>query len=338
MPKKSEETSGSAATTVYQLKITLSDVEPLIWRRVQVEDCSLAELHYIIQVCMGWNNSHLYAFEVDGVEYSAAEMGEDGDCCDSYSCKLSHVASQKPRSFFYLYDFGDDWGHVIKIERSLPAEPNTRYPRCTDGKRACPPEDCGGASGYETLLEAIQDPGHAEHAEMLEWVGGKFNSEAFNVKRVNRGLERLGREDPKRVEDPQEEVKMPPEYEDHLEEEGNRVDHPENESMGVLVVVAFPRLETQQSEKAWEEDIVSAVSAAVYADKTLDTITVRPLEYEDCVWVFEGGMPMPDYGVTVGQDGSWHSGTVPFPTEAEASGEDLQSLFDYLVKKGLVKN
>lgn len=107
--------------------------------------------------------------------------------------------------------------------------------------------------------------------------------------------------------------------------------------MKVLVVLAFPELETRKSEKAWEENIIDAVSSAVYADKTLDTLAVRRLEYEDCQWIFEGGMPMPDYGVTVGQDGSWHSGTVPFVTEVEASGQDLQSLFDYLVKKGLVK-
>jgi len=107
--------------------------------------------------------------------------------------------------------------------------------------------------------------------------------------------------------------------------------------MEVLVIVAFPELQTPTSEKAWEQDIVDAVSAAVYADKTLDTIAVRPLEYEDCQWVFDGGMPMPDYGVTVGQDGSWHSGTVPFVSEGEASGQNLQSLFDYLVKKGRIK-
>lgn len=115
------------------------------------------------------------------------------------------------------------------------------------------------------------------------------------------------------------------------------MDHPENETMEVLVIVAFPRLETQPSEKAWEQDILDAVSAAVYADNTLDTLAVRRLEYEDCQWVFEGGMPMPDYGVTVGQNGSWHSGIVPFPEEPEARGDDLQSLFDYLIEKGLVK-
>jgi hypothetical protein len=115
------------------------------------------------------------------------------------------------------------------------------------------------------------------------------------------------------------------------------VDHPENETMEVLVTVAFPKLETQTSEKAWEQDILDAVSAAIYADSTLDTLAVRRLEYEDCQWVFEGGMPMPEYGVTVGQNGSWHSGVKPFPENPEARGDDLQSLFDYLIEKGLVK-
>ena len=107
--------------------------------------------------------------------------------------------------------------------------------------------------------------------------------------------------------------------------------------MGVLVVVAFPELQTSTSEKMWEEDIVDAVSAAVHADKTLDTIAVRELEYEDCQWIFEGGMPLPDYDVTIGQDGAWHSSVELYQKEYEASGGDLQSLFDYLIEKGLVK-
>ena len=111
----------------------------------------------------------------------------------------------------------------------------------------------------------------------------------------------------------------------------------DDHTMEVLVIVAFPNLQTQQSEEAWEEDIIDAVSAAVYDDKTLDTFEVRRLEYEDCEWIFEGGMPIPPYDVTVGRDGSWHSSTELYCTEYKASGQDLQSLFDYLVEKGLVK-
>ncbi len=115
------------------------------------------------------------------------------------------------------------------------------------------------------------------------------------------------------------------------------MEYPDNETMEVLVIVAFPEFQTQPSEKAWEQDILDAVSAAVYADNTLDTLAVRRLEYEDCQWVFEGGMPMPDYGVTVGQNGAWHSGTARFSEEPEVWGDDLQSLFDYLIEKGLLK-
>ncbi len=114
-------------------------------------------------------------------------------------------------------------------------------------------------------------------------------------------------------------------------------DHPENEMMEVLVIVGLPEFQTRTSETAWEQDIVDAVSAAVYADKTLDTIAVRRLEYEDCEWVFEIGMPMPDYDVTVCQDGSWHSGIKAFPENPEARGDNLQSLFEYLVAKGKIK-
>jgi len=192
MPKKSKEASGSPPTTVYQLKITLNDVDPLVWRRVQVGDRSLAELHDIIQVCMGWSNCHLYAFDVDGVQYSDPETAEDSDACDSRSRKLSRLASQGPTVFTYRYDFGDDWEHAVEIEKALPPEPKVKYPRCVEGERACPPEDCGGAYGYEEFLEAIQDRHHEEHKEMLEWVGGTFDPEAFDIGRVNRALQRLG--------------------------------------------------------------------------------------------------------------------------------------------------
>ena len=102
------------------------------------------------------------------------------------------------------------------------------------------------------------------------------------------------------------------------------------------MVVGMPTVQTIVSERAWEEDIVSAISAAVQGDKTIDTIAVRPLEYEDCEWVFEGGMPIPKYDVTVFQDGSWHSGVHLYPEKVDVEGGDLQSLFEYLVEKGRI--
>jgi hypothetical protein len=108
-------------------------------------------------------------------------------------------------------------------------------------------------------------------------------------------------------------------------------------SVEILVEVAMPQLETRVSEEAWELDILNAVATAVYADKTLQIRDVRLQHYEDCKWIFEGGMPMPKYGVTVFQDGSWHIGVEPYPENPAVSGQNLQSLFNYLVEKGLVK-
>lgn len=115
------------------------------------------------------------------------------------------------------------------------------------------------------------------------------------------------------------------------------MDRPDTETMEVLVVVAFPDLQTAVSEEAWEQEIVDAVSTAVYTDKAIDTLAVRRLEYEDCEWVFDMGMPLHGYDVTVFWDGSWHSSTDLYRTKYEAFGDDLQSLFDYLVERGLVK-
>jgi hypothetical protein len=112
---------------------------------------------------------------------------------------------------------------------------------------------------------------------------------------------------------------------------------PEQDTVEILVTVGIPSLETRASEAAWEQDVLSAVSAAVRADATLNTLDVRLLSHEDCTWILEGGVPMPAYNVTVFEDGSWHSGVERFPKAPEASGQDLQSLFEYLVGKGLVK-
>lgn len=124
---------------------------------------------------------------------------------------------------------------------------------------------------------------------------------------------------------------------DHESKRDIAASHPDHKTTEVLVVVAFPELQTSTSEEAWEQDIRNAVSAAVYADKTLDTLAVRLLEDADCQGGCEAGMPMPDYDLTVFQDGSWQVGEAFPGEELEVAGEDLQSLFDYLVKKGLVK-
>ena len=174
--------------TVYQLKVTLQGIKPPVWRRVQVKDCSLTKLHDIIQTCMGWDGYHLHAFEIGGEQYSEPDPDGMMDAEDERKVKLSQVVAQGFKKFSYTYDFGDNWDHIIQVEKTLLAEPGVRYPRCIDGKRACPPEDCGGAWGYGDFLAAIRDPQHEQHAELLEWVGDEFDPEQFALEAVNEEL------------------------------------------------------------------------------------------------------------------------------------------------------
>lgn len=185
----------SKAQSIYQLKITLKDCRPTIWRRVQVRSsATLAHLHWVIQISMGWTNSHLHSFTIRGVEYGVpmSELGFDEmGLRDEQPVKLSKVIPGEKFKFSYLYDFGDSWDHEILVEKVLEADPDTDYPICVKGKRACPPEDCGGVWGYRGFLEAIQDPDHPEHEEMLEWVGGSFDPEDAELDEANHQLKQI---------------------------------------------------------------------------------------------------------------------------------------------------
>lgn len=168
---------------LYQFKITLLRIEPPIWRRIQVKDCTLDKLHEHIQTAMGWTNSHLHQFKVGGETYGNPELLEDDfHCLDSTRTKVSSIlpTDGKPFSFKYEYDFGDCWEHEVLFEGCPPVDPKAKYPLCLEGERACPPEDCGGAGGYADFLEAIGDGGHKQHDEMLESIGGSFDPEAFD--------------------------------------------------------------------------------------------------------------------------------------------------------------
>lgn len=173
---------------VFQLKITLADIKPPIWRRVEVEDCTLLKLHHVIQESMGWADYHMWAFEIHGEEYGEDPGGELG-MASPRKAKLSDFAGAK--KFRYTYDFGDNWDHVIQVEKVLDADPQIKYPRCVKGVRACPPEDCGGPWGYGDFLDAIQNSDHERHAELLEWVGGAFDPEAFDLDVANKRLAAL---------------------------------------------------------------------------------------------------------------------------------------------------
>ena len=186
-------------SVVYQFKITLLGLEPPIWRRIQVPDGTLDDLHDHIQTAMGWTNSHLHHFVIRGNRYGDPELLDDGfeddeELRDSTQTQLSVLLAKARKStkFRYEYDFGDGWEHEVAFEGCIAAESSVRYPRCIEGARACPPEDVGGIWGYVEFLEAIHNPRHEEHAGMLEWIGGKFDPEKFNAaattKEMSRGL------------------------------------------------------------------------------------------------------------------------------------------------------
>jgi hypothetical protein len=177
---------------IYQLKITLRGSKPPIWRRVQVSgDITLYKLHQVIQVAMGWTDSHLHQFTAGGIDYgeSAPEWGMEVK--SERRAHLNQVAPAEKARFTYEYDFGDSWDHEILVEKIVPPEPGVHYPTCLTGKRACPPEDVGGIWGYEGFLESLRDPKHPEHDEYLEWVGGEFDPEAFDCAGVNAVLQQL---------------------------------------------------------------------------------------------------------------------------------------------------
>jgi hypothetical protein len=179
---------------IYRIKITLENVKPPVWRRIEVPgDVTLAQLHAIIQRVMGWDDYHMWSFQVGETEYQtgSGEMFDFGGSPkprSPASTTLEQATEARRISFRYWYDFGDDWFHTLKVERVAHPEPLAIYPRCLEGERACPPEDCGGPWGYQNFLKAVTNPKHPEHEEMLEWIGGEWNAEAFDLDGVNQAI------------------------------------------------------------------------------------------------------------------------------------------------------
>jgi Plasmid pRiA4b ORF-3-like protein len=176
-------------SSIHQLKVTLMDFQPSIWRRIGVpSDITLADLHAVVQLAMGWHFSHLHDFRVGKVTYGDPDMLVDPGDRDERRASLVEIAPKPKKRFRYLYDFGDSWEHEIVVEAVGPPAPGTRYPVCLAGEGACPPEDCGGVWGYADLLETIADPENPEYEDMLEWLGGPIDPAAFDLKEVNRRL------------------------------------------------------------------------------------------------------------------------------------------------------
>lgn len=194
-PKRALRTAGARRpkppASIHELEISLCEIEPRIWRRCAVRsNCTLAKLHDIIQVVMGWMDSHLHQFVTDD-ETHYAPLSPYGDpdwderVSNSAKARVQGILPAKGAQLIYEYDFGDGWEHVIEVVDIRPPEPGMKYPRCLAGERACPPEDCGGPYSYPDFLAALANPKHPEHKELTEWIGGAFDAEAFDVDAVN---------------------------------------------------------------------------------------------------------------------------------------------------------
>jgi hypothetical protein len=177
-----------------QLKITLQDILPPIWRRVLVSDKStLLDLHDLIQYCYEWKDYHLHMFDVVGMKFVRVEdWEEDGDLYqDASMARLGDLIPKfvpEGKYIIYRYDFGDGWEIKIFVEKILEDSEDGQIPRVLAGERAAPPEDVGGVPGYAFFLEAIHDPQHPEHESYLTWIGGSFNPEDFHVNEANQVL------------------------------------------------------------------------------------------------------------------------------------------------------
>lgn len=172
---------------IYQFKITLQDSSPPIWRRIQApETYTFWDLHVAIQDAFGWADYHLHEFEIlhptskRKVRIGFPDDDFGRDILLNWKEKISDYFTLDNKKSNYTYDFGDDWEHTLALEKILLCEENTDYPKCIAGKRACPPEDCGGIWGYEEFLDAIKNPKHEQHKEMLEWIDNDFDSEHFD--------------------------------------------------------------------------------------------------------------------------------------------------------------
>lgn len=176
---------------IYQIQIALKGFKPKIWRRLLIpSDLLLSDFHHIIQIAMGWTNSHLHQFIKNRTYYTGRMPGDDDywdemNNVDYKSMKISDLLKKEKTKIVYEYDFGDSWEHDIILEKILPIDNTINYPVCLKGKMNCPPEDCGGIWGYADMLEILQQPDHEEYESYIEWLGDEFDPEYFDLEETN---------------------------------------------------------------------------------------------------------------------------------------------------------
>jgi hypothetical protein len=177
--------------SVFQLRLQLNDVDPIVWRRLIVPgSVRMAKLSEMLLAAMGWTNSHLHAFRVGDVRYGMNfDEYPDGEIDEKQVTVLGALRDE--RRFVYDYDFGDSWEHDVVIEDLSWTYFGLKFAVCIDGQNACPPEDVGGPWGYTEFLAAIVDPDHEEHESYLEWVGEPFDPARFDLASVNAALQKI---------------------------------------------------------------------------------------------------------------------------------------------------
>lgn len=172
--------------TIYQLKVTLNGSKPPIWRRLQVSSAiDLPELHDILQIAMGWTDSHLHMFVVGNRQYGIPDPDFEDEAVSEQGIRVDTLLKKEKDVLIYEYDFGDGWEHKVVLEKIVDDTAGVSVPRCIAGRRGCPPEDVGGIWGYEEFLTAYIDKTHPEHDEYVEWAGEYFDPERFDPLEVN---------------------------------------------------------------------------------------------------------------------------------------------------------
>lgn len=189
----------SSPFCTYQLKMVLKGISPPIWRRFQVSgNISLYKLHLVLQAVMGWENYHLFEFQMGDLRFGIPDPEEYHDVKDARRYKLNKVLPAEKTRLMYTYDFGDGWEHELTVEKIIPVESELKHPVCLGGKRAGPPEDSGGVGGYEDYLKILRTPLAAdpddedeEIKSRREWIGEKYDAEYFNLEEINQDLSKI---------------------------------------------------------------------------------------------------------------------------------------------------
>ena len=175
--------------TVHQLKVTLRQVKPPVWRRILVESTlTFGELAPVLEAAIGWMGGHLHVFDVGGSRYGTPDPDWGIADLDENLFRLDDVLPKAGMKLRWDYDFGDGWEHDVLVEAiSIPAR-GVEYPLCLAGRRACPPEDCGGPPDYADLLDALANPDRAEHEHLREWAALDFDPASFDVDEATEGM------------------------------------------------------------------------------------------------------------------------------------------------------